>query len=425
MKILHTADLHLGQVIYQNYDRCDEHRHFFRQLEEWCRRERPDALLLSGDVFDIQQPSAAVKRAFNDYFVHLHQCCPSMHIVIIAGNHDSASRLQADSSLWQLAGVHVVGTPPPADSLQRPSGWQQPYIVRLATGYVVALPYMTGERRDVVQALLATVAAENASGLPVVVMAHQAVSGLDPAGHAFDLGTLRVMDTTAFGTGYDYLALGHIHKPQTLGHQEDALRMDSVAYAAPVARYAGSALHVSSDEAYPHTVSLVEIDRHGGSVTVSQLRIDELRHFYVLPPAGQEPFATADEALASLRQLASHGERGYVRFRFAQRACLPADFSQQVYALLEPYADEWRYNPKVLWEGGDAAGEQTPRPVFEVAELQQMTDPMTFIERTSDQYPFLDMDDVRAAFDEVRAEVLRLSEERQYKNRRKAQTEEP
>ena len=117
MKILHTADLHLGQVIYQNYDRSDEHRHFFHQLEQWCEEEKPDALLVSGDVFDIQQPSATVKKAFTDYFVHLHQVCPQMHIVITAGNHDSASRIQADSSVWKLANAHLIGTPPAVDSL--------------------------------------------------------------------------------------------------------------------------------------------------------------------------------------------------------------------------------------------------------------------------------------------------------------------
>ena len=91
MKILHTADLHLGQVIYQNYDRSDEHRHFFRQLEQWCKEEQPDALLVSGDVFDIQQPLATVKKAF---------------------------------------------------------------IVKLVSVYIVALPYMTGERRDIIQSIL-------------------------------------------------------------------------------------------------------------------------------------------------------------------------------------------------------------------------------------------------------------------------------
>ena len=124
MKILHTADLHLGQVIYQNYDRSDEHQHFFRQLEQWCKDEQPDALLVSGDVFDIQQPSATVKKAFTDYFVKLHQTCPNMAIVITAGNHDSASRIQADNAVWQLANAYLVGTPPAFNCLEAPDGWQ-------------------------------------------------------------------------------------------------------------------------------------------------------------------------------------------------------------------------------------------------------------------------------------------------------------
>ena len=109
MKILHTADLHLGQVIYQNYDRTDEHDCFFVQLEQWCRDERPDALIVSGDVFDIQQPSATTWKAFTSHFVRLHRSSPGMHIVIVAGNHDSASRLQPHDAVWQLADVHLVG----------------------------------------------------------------------------------------------------------------------------------------------------------------------------------------------------------------------------------------------------------------------------------------------------------------------------
>ena len=218
MKILHTADLHLGQILYQYYDRHDEHQHFFHQLRQWCKEEQPDALLVSGDVFDIQQPSATVKKAFTDYFVQLHQQCPKMHIVITAGNHDSASRIQADSSVWELANAHLVGTPPTTDSLEKNDGWQNQYIIRLDNGYVVALPYMTGDRREIIQSILDKVAGENTKGLPVVMMAHQAVTGLDPAGHNFDIGTLRTLDTSAMGNGYDYLALGHIHKPQDIGN---------------------------------------------------------------------------------------------------------------------------------------------------------------------------------------------------------------
>lgn len=407
MTFLHTADLHLGQVIYQNYDRSDEHAHFFSQLRQWCRDTEPDALLVSGDVFDIQQPSAAVRKAFTDYFVALHELCPQMHIVIIAGNHDSASRLQADSAVWQLANTHIVGIPPAANSLEAGDGWQQRYIVRLASGYIVALPYMAGERRQTIQAILDTVAADNDGGLPVVVMAHQAVAGLDPEGHDFEIGTLRTLDADALGNGFDYLALGHIHKPQTIGHHEDAM-LAEVRYPAPVIRYSGSTLHVSCDEAYPHSVSHVTIDRHGGHVAIRQLRIDELRHFYVLP-RDNSSFTSAEEAIEAMRELVGEGGRGYIRFRFDYGATLPPDFSQMVYDALTPYNDEWRYNPKHVWTGCDATtSRETPRLLFEVAELQQMTDPITFIERTHDQYPDLDLDDVRQAFEEVREEMRRI-----------------
>ncbi len=404
MKIIHTADLHLGQIIYQNYDRSDEHHWFFRQLEQWCREEQPDALLVSGDVFDIQQPSATVKKAFTDYFVRLHQTCPQMAIVITAGNHDSASRIQAEQAIWQLANVHIIGVPPAYNCLESPDVWQHQYIIRLKSGYIVALPYMTNERRQVIQSILDKVSDDNTIGLPVVMMAHQAVTGVDVSGHDFEIGKLKTQDAGSFGRGFDYLALGHIHKPQTLGHQDDCMSA-SVEYRSPVVRYSGSALHVSCDENYPHTVSLVEIECHNGKVGIRQLRIDELRHFYTLPSDGTS-FNSADEAVESLKQFVNEGERGYIRFRFDHTANLPSNFSQMVYDALQPYGDEWRYNPKIIWTGTDEAGQQEKEElVFEVAELQQMTDPMQFVERTWDQYPGLDLDDVRLAFDEVKAEM--------------------
>ena len=421
MKILHTADLHLGQVIYQNYDRSDEHQHFFRQLEQWCKGEQPDALLVSGDVFDIQQPSATVKKTFTDYFVRLHQECPQMHIVITAGNHDSASRIQADSSVWELANAHLVGTPPAMDSLEQTDGWQHQYIIRLDSGYIIALPYMIGERRGVIQSILDKVAESNTLDLPVVMMAHQAVTGLDITGHGFDIGTLRTLDTDAMGSGFDYLALGHIHKPQTIGHQEDAM-IEEVSDRSPVIRYSGSALHVSCDETYPHTVSLVEIDRHQGEVQIRQLRIDELRHFYVLPLEG-ESFTSVDSALESMNEFVCKNDRGYIRFRFDVNTDLPFNFSQMVYDALQPYQEEWRYNPKILWTG--VSGSNSPEKeklVFKVAELQQMQDPMVFIERTKDQYPGLDLEDVRQAFEEVKTEMQLLSEEKQEKSRQKTKS---
>lgn len=279
MKILHTADLHLGQVIYQNYERSDEHDHFFEQLKAWCQEYQPDALVVSGDIFDIQQPSANTRKAFNEYFVDIHSACPKMRIVITAGNHDSASRIQADSAIWTFANTTMVGTAPMIEPKDK---WEEQYVVRLESGYIIAMPYLTGERTEMLQLLLDFVAKENTENKPVVMMGHTAVTGLDIMGHNIEIGKLKTQDEEAFGKGYDYLALGHIHKPQTINHQQDAMTQ-TVSYPSPVIRYSGSALHVSCDEAYPHTVSLVEIDKHGGEVKIQQLRIDELRHFYVLP----------------------------------------------------------------------------------------------------------------------------------------------
>ena len=158
-----------------------------------------------------------------------------------------------------------------------------------------------------------------------------------------------------------------------------------------------------------------DINEHQGDVHIRQLRIDELRHFYVLPLDGSS-FTSSDEALESLTKFVSEGERGYIRFRFDQSTNLPSNFSQMVYDVLQPYHDEWRYNPKMLWTGeSDANEEKKEKLVFEVAELQQMDDPMKFIERTKDQYPELDLEDVRLAFEEVKEEMLRIKEEKNKK----------
>lgn len=416
MKLIHTADLHLGQIIYQSYDRSDEHNHFFMQLEEWCRQEQPDALLISGDVFDIQQPSATVKKTFTDFFVGLHRHCPNMHIVITAGNHDSASRIQADRAVWQLANTHMIGLPPAIDLKESDSDWQSQYIIKLDSGYIIALPYMIGERERLLQSILDKVADDNKLGLPVVMMAHQAVTGLDIQGHDFEIGTLKTQSIDSFGSGFDYLALGHIHKPQTISHQEDAMQ-EEVCYPAPVVRYSGSALHVSCDEIYPHSVSLVELDKHEGNIKIKQLRINELRHFYILPING-ESFTSVETALDALKVFVEDRERGYIRFRFDHKTDVPSNFSQQVYDLLTPYKEEWRFNPKIIWTGNTEVSETAKEKlVFEVAELQQMTDPMAFIEKTKDQYPTLDLEDVRQAFEDVKAEIHRLNERKENQNR--------
>ncbi len=410
MKILHTADLHLGQIIYQNYERSDEHQHFFKQLTKWCKEEHPDALLVSGDVFDIQQPSSSTKKAFTDYFVGLHQACPEMKIIITAGNHDSASRIQADSAVWECANTYLVGISPAVDAK---GDWMEQYIIRMEQGFIVAMPFMRGDRRIQLQSIIDKITEENTEGKPVVMMAHTAVKGSsygkDYMGQ--EIGNVESQEAASFGSGYDYLALGHIHKPETIGHPLDAM-LDNVTYPAPVVRYSGSALHVSCDEKFPHSVSLVDIDKHGGNVNIRQLRIDELRHFYEFPLDGSS-FNTAEEALETIRKAIEEKKTGYFRLRMDSKVALPSDFNQQIYTILSSN-DGLRYNPKIIWTGvTEITNIKIEKPTFEVADLQQMTDrPMVFIEKTKNQYPSLDLDELRDLFNnEIKTEIEKMREE--------------
>ena len=410
MKIIHTADLHLGQLLYQNYERGDEHEFFFRQLEEWCREERPDVLLLSGDVFDIHQPSARVRQVFSEAVASLRHAVPGMTVVIIAGNHDSASRIQSDNAMWRLSGAHLIGLPPSSNYCDTP-GWEDDYIIRLDNGWVAAIPFMSGDRTEIYQAVLDRIGELNReASLPVVMMAHLTVNSSDTEGHDFDIGMVKSVELEQLGEGYDYLALGHIHKSQTLGHPEDRMK-ESVSYPSPVARYAGSPLHVSCDEAYPHSVSLVEIDTRCGDVTIRQLRVNQLRHFITLPKEG-EPYTSSQEALDGVKKIAKEIEKStvedkgrYIRLRVSRDTILDADFNQRVYDIAEPLAGELRYNPRIIREGEEEIKETEARDTIKVTELQDMSyDPIQFVERTFDNYSDLGLElkDIREMFAEVK-----------------------
>ena len=106
MKLIHTSDWHLGHTLY-NYDRTEEQQAFLQQLAEIVEREQPDALLVSGDVYHYSSPSASVQKMYTEAMLEIHRRCPSMTIVVTAGNHDSSSKLEITQSLWESFGLHV------------------------------------------------------------------------------------------------------------------------------------------------------------------------------------------------------------------------------------------------------------------------------------------------------------------------------
>jgi exonuclease SbcD len=109
MKILHTADWHLGQLFHE-FDRSFEHEQFLNWLLETISQEEIEVLLVSGDVFDISNPAAASIRMFYSFLQKATATNPQLQIVITAGNHDSASRLEAPKPLLESSKIHIVGT---------------------------------------------------------------------------------------------------------------------------------------------------------------------------------------------------------------------------------------------------------------------------------------------------------------------------
>ena len=141
---IHTADWHLGQS-FHGFDRDYEHQQFLNWLLDQLMQHQPNALIVAGDVFDSINPSAVAQRRVYDFLARACMALPALQIVITAGNHDSAARLEAPAGLLQSLRIHVVG------SVWRDSDGQtdvQRFLVPLkdhsnnVAAIVLALPYL-------------------------------------------------------------------------------------------------------------------------------------------------------------------------------------------------------------------------------------------------------------------------------------------
>lgn len=322
MKLLHTSDWHLGHNLY-SHDRTDEFLDFFDQLEKIIASEQPDALLVSGDIYDVTAPSAAVAKMFKDEILRIHDIAPAMTIVITAGNHDSATRVDVDRNLWRVGGIHVIGG---VARNGRDYDFKENIIPVGDKGYIAAIPFVNTvfmprpddgsrpERRfffEVAKAL----EWQNSKGLPTVLMAHLSVENCDRRGHRDNvIGGVESVPTSCFPESFNYVALGHIHKPQTFADGRIA--------------YSGAPIPISFDEDYPHSVYVVNVEK-GSAPEIIEKTIKPLRELKLVPPEAL-PFK---EALKKLKKYPADDDC-YIRFHVGQEGDLPADCTEQAVAAL-------------------------------------------------------------------------------------------
>lgn len=316
MKIIHTADWHLGQDFFQ-YERFEEHSHFFNQLCKIVKEEKPDALVVSGDVYHTATPSNTTVKFFTDNLLRIHNAYPDMVIVITAGNHDSCARLESTSEVWKLANVKIIGGVT-RDSENNLFLLDRNIVEIPGKGFVLAVPHIYSNNFDIFDQLRDAIGERNTDNLPVVLMAHLTVSGSNLTGHDVRItGGIECERLDRFGSFYDYLALGHIHCPQTLKNSQGR------------ARYSGSPIQVNFDESFPHSVSVVEIDAHGIQPVIREAHIERLLNFYTVPDTPQ-PFDTALQALCDFVSEKS----GYVRLNVMVKDFAPSNAESEIHKVV-------------------------------------------------------------------------------------------
>lgn len=243
MRILHTADWHFGARLVER-DRLPEHAAFLDWLIDTLRSEKIDALLISGDVFDAANPPQDAVALYFDFLKRLADL-QTVQAVITGGNHDSASHLNAPRELLKRFDVHVFGH----------AGENN--VVDLGGAVVAAVPFLrerdlrqatAGETISAVHeqvraAIRAHYAAQLAAcrdlaqGRPVIAMGHLTVLGATTSDSERDIhiGNLGAVGADLF-EGFDYTALGHLHRPQKVASIQTI-------------RYSGSPIALSFSEA--------------------------------------------------------------------------------------------------------------------------------------------------------------------------------
>ncbi len=263
LTILHTSDWHLGRRLYGRM-RYEEFEAFLSWLEETISAQKVDVLIVAGDIFDTMTPSNRAQALYFEFLGRVSKSC-CQHVVIVAGNHDSPTFLDAPSQVLKFLNVHVIGTA--CDDLT-----DEVLVLNDADGtphcIVAAVPYLrdrdvrsssAGESTDskdanvikgirahydevasIAKAQQAKLAEANQGHIPIIATGHLFAAGGtttdDDGVRELYVGSLGKISADMFDECFDYVALGHLHVPQRVGGRESI-------------RYSGSPIAMGFGEA--------------------------------------------------------------------------------------------------------------------------------------------------------------------------------
>lgn len=301
MRVIHTSDWHLGQEFY-GFDRGVEHDAFLNWLAGQLTDLGADALIVTGDVYDTVNPPIPAQQRLYQFVSRTLTESPLLQIVFIGGNHDSAARLELPKYLLDADRVHLIGGMPRYDG--QPIVERTLIKLRDETGtprmICAAVPYLrpgdlpiVGSGESPLKTLYREVikAANILHGdLPLIVTDHLhliggAVSELSE--RRIIIGGEEAVSADIFPASVAYVALGHLHKPQSISGQT-------------VIRYAGSPFPMSVTERdYQHSIVVIDIDKMKG-VKTDLVRTPRPVAFHRVPAVGAAPLDIVEDELCRL-----------------------------------------------------------------------------------------------------------------------------
>ena len=299
MKFFHLSDLHIGLKL-MNRDLREDQEYILGQIVRLAGCEKPDAIVIAGDIYDKAVPSAEAVEVFDHFIAALTEAAPDTVVMMISGNHDSAPRVNCFRSVLSRQKLYMIGQPPRTE---------EEYIekVTLRDGYgpvnFYLLPFVkpsmvrqiagadeNGNCLSYKDTLYRLIGREQVdSGERNVLVSHQFYL---PAGKKAE--DVERMDSEIRTVGnidevsadvlkpFDYAALGHIHKPMKVGKE--------------VYRYCGTPLACSVSEAgQDKGVVMVEMGAKGGEIRITVLPLEPLRQVRVIRGSLEEVLGEACE----------------------------------------------------------------------------------------------------------------------------------
>ena len=339
MKIIHTSDCHLGQYFYTK-NRLQEHLQFSDWLINLIKEQQADVLIVAGDVFDTASPPSYARELYNRFVAQLQQT--GCHLIVLAGNHDAVATLNESRELMACLNADVIARPDPArDLIVLYNKQNQPGAI------VCAVPFL--RPRDILEsqagqseaekqlALLTAIQShyqslydravakrtELGAEVPIIMTGHLTTVGAKTSESVRDIyiGTLDAFPAGAFPPA-DYIALGHIHRAQSIGDSGTI-------------RYSGSPVPLSFDESgQEKSVFLLTLDNN--SITaIDAVPVPCFQPMVCL----KGDLDTISQALEQFPSRDEHTQPVWLDIEVAGRDYLP-DIQKRIQALTEPLAAE-------------------------------------------------------------------------------------